>query len=56
MGLVNLIANRISTRISGYLNQIPLYEKGKAPGLKDTTRARMPAFFEAANTDLPQYG
>ena len=33
-----------------------LYEKGKAPGLRDTQRARMPAFFEAANTDLPQYG
>ena len=33
-----------------------LYEKGKAPGLADTQRARMPAFFEAANTDLPQYG
>lgn len=33
-----------------------LYERGKAPGLKDTQRARMPAFFEAANTDLPQYG
>lgn len=33
-----------------------LYEKGKAPGLADTKRARMPAFFEASNTDLPQYG
>ena len=33
-----------------------LYERGKAPGLSDTKRARMPAFFEAANTDLPQYG
>jgi len=33
-----------------------LYNRGKAPGLKDTQRARMPAFFEAANTDLPQYG
>jgi len=33
-----------------------LYDRGKAPGLKDTQRARMPAFFEAANTDLPQYG
>jgi hypothetical protein len=33
-----------------------LYERGKAPGLKDTQRARMPAFFEAANNDLPQYG
>lgn len=33
-----------------------LYERGKAPGLSDTTRARMPAFFEASNVDLPQYG
>jgi len=33
-----------------------LYERGKAPGLADTQRARMPAFFEASNTDLPQYG
>jgi hypothetical protein len=33
-----------------------LYAKGKAPGLKDTQRSRMPAFFEAANNDLPQYG
>ena len=33
-----------------------LYEKGKAPGLSDTTRARMPCFFEASNVDLPQYG
>jgi hypothetical protein len=33
-----------------------LYERGKAPGLSATQRARMPAFFEASNTDLPQYG
>lgn len=33
-----------------------LYTKGKAEGLKDTQRARMPAFFEASNNDLPQYG
>jgi hypothetical protein len=33
-----------------------LYERGKAPGLSDTKRSRMPAFFEASNTDLPQYG
>jgi hypothetical protein len=40
-----------------WLNQSDsLYERGKAPGLKDTQRSRMPAFFEAANTDLPQYG
>jgi hypothetical protein len=40
-----------------WLNQSDsLYERGKAPGLADTQRARMPAFFEASNTDLPQYG
>jgi hypothetical protein len=33
-----------------------LYERGKAPGLSDTQRARMPCFFEASNVDLPQYG
>jgi len=33
-----------------------LYERGLAPGLEETRRARMPAFFEASNTDLPQYG
>jgi hypothetical protein len=33
-----------------------LYSRGKAPGLKDTQRSRMPAFFEASNNDLPQYG
>jgi len=31
-----------------------MYE-GKAPELSDTRRARMPAFFEHANPDLPQY-
>jgi hypothetical protein len=33
-----------------------LYSQGKAPELSETQRSRMPAFFEAANTDLPQYG
>ena len=33
-----------------------LYARGKAPGLSDTQRSRMPAFFEASNNDLPQYG
>jgi len=28
---------------------------GKAKGLKDTQRARMPAFFETSNQDLPSY-
>ena len=31
-----------------------MYE-GKAPELADTKRARMPAFFEHSNNDLPQY-
>jgi hypothetical protein len=33
-----------------------LYHQGKAPGLVDTQRARMPAFFETSNVNLPQYG
>jgi len=33
-----------------------LFEKGKAEELNDTQRSRMPAFFEAANNDLPSYG
>ena len=33
-----------------------LYTSGKAQGLADTQRARMPAFFEASNVNLPQYG
>jgi hypothetical protein len=28
---------------------------GKAKGLQDTQRARMPAFFETSNSDLPSY-
>lgn len=33
-----------------------LYYQGKAPGLADTQRARMPSFFETSNVNLPQYG
>jgi hypothetical protein len=33
-----------------------LFERGKAPGLQATRSARMPAFFEASNCDLPSYG
>ena len=32
-----------------------LYFRGRAEGLADTQRARMPAFFEHANQNLPQY-
>ena len=33
-----------------------LYSQGKADGLSETRRARMPAFFEASNVNLPKYG
>ena len=33
-----------------------LYYQGKAVELADTQRARMPAFFEASNVNLPKYG
>jgi hypothetical protein len=32
-----------------------LYSIGKAQGLSDTRASRMPAFFETANQNLPQY-
>ena len=33
-----------------------LYTRGKAEGLQDTQRSRMPAFFESSNVNLPKYG
>lgn len=33
-----------------------LFKRGKAPELSATRSARMPAFFEASNVDLPSYG
>jgi len=60
---VGWVVEGLKTDTNKYLNKDfwlsqsdSLYERGKAPGLSDTQRARMPAFFEAANTDLPQYG
>ena len=32
-----------------------LYQRGKAEGLSETRASRMPAFFETANQNLPQY-
>jgi hypothetical protein len=32
-----------------------LMYSGKAEGLIETQRARMPAFFETSNSDLPSY-
>jgi hypothetical protein len=60
---IGWVVSELSSSENKYLNKDfwisqsdSLYERGKAPGLKDTQRSRMPAFFEAANTDLPQYG
>ena len=36
-------------------NSDSLYTRGKAEGLVDTRASRMPAFFETANQNLPQY-
>ena len=33
-----------------------LYLRGRADGLVETNRARMPAFFESSNVNLPAYG
>ena len=33
-----------------------LYFRGKAEGLAETQRARMPSFFETSNVNLPKYG
>lgn len=33
-----------------------LYSRGRADGLAETQRARMPAFFESSNVNLPSYG
>ena len=51
-----------NTQSSKYLSQKfwldasdRLMYEGKAPELSDTKRARMPAFFEHANPNLPQY-
>jgi hypothetical protein len=33
-----------------------LYASGKAAGLAETQRARMPSFFETSNINLPKYG
>ena len=57
---MDLLGNGSSDK---YLNQDfwlkqsdSLYFQGKAPGLVETQRARMPAFFESSNVNLPKYG
>ena len=60
---INWVMQPLSTNTeSKYLNKKfwldasdRLMYEGKAPELSDTKRARMPAFFEHANPNLPQY-
>lgn len=57
------VMDGLSTNESKWLNKDfwikqsdSLYNRGKADGLSETQRARMPAFFEASNVNLPAYG
>lgn len=59
---VHWVMDSLGTSDNKYLNKDfwmrssdSLYERGKAEGLAATQRARMPAFFEASNLDLPAY-
>lgn len=59
---INWVLQPLGNSPSKYLNKKfwldasdRLMYEGKAPELADTKRARMPAFFEHANPNLPQY-
>jgi len=59
---INWVMQPLGTSSNKYLDKKfwldqsdSLMYSGKAEGLIDTQRARMPAFFEHANTNLPQY-
>ena len=59
---INWIMQPLSANVDKYLDKKfwldasdRLMYKGKAPQLTETKAARMPAFFEHANTNLPQY-
>lgn len=59
---INWVLQPLGNSPSKYLNKKfwldasdRLMYEGKAPELADTKRGRMPAFFEHANTNLPQY-
>ena len=60
---VDWVMNGLNSSKNKYLNKQfwmnqsdNLYLRGKAEGLADTKRARMPSFFEASNQNLPKYG
>ena len=59
---INWIMQPLSANVDKYLDKKfwldasdRLMYEGKAPQLTETKAARMPAFFEHANTNLPQY-
>jgi hypothetical protein len=59
---INWVMQPLGTSSNKYLDKKfwldqsdSLMYSGKAEGLLETQRARMPAFFEHANTNLPQY-
>ena len=59
---INWVVSPLKNSDNKYLNKKfwldasdRLMYEGKAPELSDTKRARMPAFFEHANPNLPQY-
>jgi hypothetical protein len=49
-------ANQFLSRSFWLRQSDSLYSRGVAPELAHTRSARVPAFFEASNTDLPAYG
>ena len=60
---VSWVMDGLNSKTNKYLNSDfwmnqsdNLYLRGKAEGLTETKRARMPSFFEASNQNLPKYG
>jgi len=60
---VSWVMDGLSTNEDKYLDKDfwlkqsdSLYASGKAAGLAETQRARMPSFFETSNINLPKYG
>jgi hypothetical protein len=60
---VSWVMDGLSTNEDKYLDKDfwlkqsdSLYASGKAAGLAETQRARMPSFFETSNVNLPKYG
>lgn len=56
MDLLNTNENKYLDKDFWLKQSDNLYSQGKTDGLGETRRARMPAFFEASNVNLPKYG